>query len=222
MCVCVCVCVCAVPCHEQLEGQDAVDQELKKLLLETELTLLDTRVTLHSLPDRDGQGDSGGPVTLSLVLGALTVGNISAEGEDRTAAATAAEPESAPRGGGGGGQEFQKRVGFDGLRVELARACVRIADPISSLCGLHSTHTWLECHMRSHVVLCLRRGPVTNVILPPLRSCDRTHRTDRTILTSSTKSYPNRTERALEEGCWRRLPSPCSSQGGSASCGQCS
>ena len=107
-----------------------MDQELKKLLLETELTLLDTRVTLHSLPGRDGQGDHGS-VTLSLVLDALTVGNISPEGEDRSAS-TAAEPESAPRSGEGG-REFQKRVGLDGLRVELARACVRIATPISSL-----------------------------------------------------------------------------------------
>jgi hypothetical protein len=115
-------------CCRQLEGQDQLQDQLKKLLLETELSVRDIQVTLHSQP-KDGVAVSRGPVMLTLVLDALTVGNLGAEGGAATAAAAAAaaatpEPESASEEDGL--QEFQKRVGFEGLRIELARACVSV------------------------------------------------------------------------------------------------
>eukprot|EP01043_Picozoa_sp_COSAG02_P032428 COSAG02_NODE_2166_length_9611_cov_5.049201_10_plen_272_part_00 len=184
------------PCCSQLEGQDTVDKELKKLLLETELSLLDTRVSLHSLSDRDGQCDHS-PVTLSLVLGALTVGNISEEGED-TPAPAVPEPEQAP-GGGESDQEFQKRVSFEGLRIELSRACVRTTTsfPLTAACEAQLIERNV---VRSHVFLCIvRRAPMRDPMMRgPMRgpkatpqssrTCDHTHRTRQIIWTSSTES----------------------------------
>lgn len=216
-------------CCSQLEGQDTVDKELKKLLLETELSLLDTRVSLHSLPERDAPGDQS-PVTLSLVLGALTVGNLSAEGMDSPAAAVP-EPEPAP-GSDESGQEFQKRVGFEGLRIELSRACVRAfltSFPPFAACA---TQLIGRVVILSHIFLCMsHRGPMRdpmwdlmrgpNAIPQSSRSCDHTHRTHQTIWTSSIKNYPSATDQDIAEGWWRHLQSACGSQDVSASCGAC-
>lgn len=131
-----------------------MDKELKKLLLETELSLLDTRVSLHSLPDRNGPcGHS--PVTVSLVLGALTVGNLSEEGED-TPAPAVPEPEQAP-GSGESGQEFQKRVSFEGLRIELSRACVRTTSFLAQ-CYVRSSASWSEFRAVTNISLHLAQG----------------------------------------------------------------
>jgi hypothetical protein len=111
-------------CCRQLEGQDQLQDQLKKLLLETELSVRDIQVTLHSQP-KDGAAVSRGPVMLTLVLDALTVGNLGAEG-GAAAVAAAATPEPETASEEDGLQEFQKRVGFEGLRIELARACVSV------------------------------------------------------------------------------------------------
>ena len=115
-------------CCRQLEGQDQLQDQLKKLLLETELSVRDIQVTLHSQP-KDGAAVSRGPVMLTLVLDALTVGNLGAEG-GAAAVAAAATPEPETASEDDGLQEFQKRVGFEGLRIELARACVSVLAPL--------------------------------------------------------------------------------------------
>lgn len=88
---------------------------------------MDTLVTLRSLPEENAAGHRD-PVTLSMLLGALTVGNLGVDGDDSATATAAPEPELAAENSDGG-QDFQKRISFEGLRIELSRPCVRIAKP---------------------------------------------------------------------------------------------
>eukprot|EP01047_Picozoa_sp_COSAG01_P010174 COSAG01_NODE_428_length_17193_cov_45.999123_3_plen_358_part_00 len=90
--------------QEELTRQQDTDTQLKRLLLETELTLKQMRVTLQAPPPQDGTVHLP---ALSLAFDELTVCNAAGADGDESA-------------GVDGVHEFRKRLGVLGLRLELS------------------------------------------------------------------------------------------------------